>query len=217
MYFIGIDPGKKDLKTTGICILIPGKRGWRVNAGTVFGRKIIKVLSGQLKYQNFYAIEAPVSYGQGKGKMRLWEKYFSQKSFRKRNTSPLPPAFMGKVIENSMEIVNFLEQNGVKKDEQMIETFYPLLKLAVKKRLLPKVRKQLRTVHEFQAFYCAYLSYLHSLNETFWIGYKDGKVFLPKPKYWYKREWRWFEKAWKKKDLLKYKFLESDFLDNSTF
>lgn len=211
MFYIGIDPGKKDLKTTGICVLKETDGKFSVLSKTIIGKNAPRVLLRYLKGVKVISIEAPITYGRGKGKMRLWEKFFSQKPFRKRRASPLPPAFMGNVIDNSMSIVNFLRQKGFRQDVDIIETFYPLLRRVLKKSNLPKFSKRLKTHHEYQAFLCSYVAYLHYRDETFLIGARDGKVFLPKPEYWLKREWKWFEKAWQRKHPFKYKFLKSSF------
>lgn len=142
--FIGIDPGKKTLKTTGVCIMEENDRGLT-----------------KIQTKMILRINIP------------------------RN--PLPPAFMGDVIDNSMIIAEFLKAQGFELDRNIIETFYPLLRRTIKKTALANSKRQFKTPHELQAFYCAYVAYLHSLTETFWIGYEDGKVFLPKPKYWYKK------------------------------
>ena len=215
MFYIGIDPGKKTLKTTGVCIL-EEKRGLiKAQTKTVLGRNVPRIISKYLKNTKVAAIEAPITYGKGKGKMRLWEKFFSQKAFRKRRCNPLPPAFMEDVINNSMVIVEFLKKQGFELNKDIIETFYPLLKRVIRKTVLSKIRSRrngtnFKTPHEYQASYCAYVAYLHSKFETFWIGYEDGKVFLPKPKYWYKKEWKWFEKVFLKKHPFRYKYLTTN-------
>lgn len=210
MFFIGIDPGKKDLKTTGICILEEKYGRFKAITKTVYGKNATRVPVNYLKDTKVVAIEAPISYGSGKGKMRLWEKYFSQKTFRKKHVNPLPPAFMRGVIENSMSIVEFLKQKKFDIDVDIIETFHPLLIKVIKNNLSPKVRIKFKSTHEYHAFYCSFISYLHSINETFSIGYTDGKVFLPMPKFWHKKDWEWFEKTWHKKHPFKYKYLETD-------
>jgi predicted nuclease with RNAse H fold len=211
--FVGIDPGGWNKKTTGICLLRLKGDKVLITSKTIFGKNAIRSIKKILKDAKVITIEAPTSLGKGKGKMRLWEKYLSQKTFRVKGVSPLPPVFLKTTLKTSERIVSFLLSMGLKMDRDVIETFFPLLQKVVKKSILPKTRLKFKSRHELQAFFCSFLSLLHAHQETFFIGYKDGKLFLPQPKYWYKKSFNWFKKEWSRKNPYKYKFLYSNILD----
>ena len=72
-FFIGIDLGGKEKKTTGVCIL--GAEGYCQKCEDVFGKDILKVINPYLKNTEVIAIDAPLTRGRGKGKFRLYEKF----------------------------------------------------------------------------------------------------------------------------------------------
>src|SRR4030043_1982627 len=90
-FFIGIDLGWKEKKTTGICIL---KNEKIILAKDVFGKSILRVINPYLKNTAVIAIDAPLTRGKGKGKLRLYENFFLQKIFRQEKVTPIPPALM---------------------------------------------------------------------------------------------------------------------------
>ncbi|OGY21045.1 MAG: hypothetical protein A2126_00310 [Candidatus Woykebacteria bacterium GWB1_45_5] len=92
MFFIGIDLSWKDKKTTGICILDENRkiRSSRV----VQGAKLLTAIQPFIKKTAVIAVDAPLTIGKGKGKLRLFEKFLLTKPFRPWRTNPLPPAFI---------------------------------------------------------------------------------------------------------------------------
>ena len=78
-FFIGIDLGWKEKKTTGVCVLTKDKC---LKCEDVFGKDVLKVIQSYLKDTETIAIDAPLTKGRGKGKMRLYEKFLSMAAFR---------------------------------------------------------------------------------------------------------------------------------------
>ena len=210
--FAGIDPGSIDGKTTGICFLKKNSN-FHLQTGVIAGKYIQRFLSAKKGKITVTAIKSPAQIGHGKGDMRLWEKYLSQKAFKKRGLSALPPSFVPKVMATGIIARDYLADHGLVENKTIIETHYPLLEKVLKKTVIDKFkpkRKTFRSEHEYQAYLCSIIAYLHNNKETFWIGYKDGLMFLPKPKYWYKKSWDFFNYQWHKKHIFRYKYLKTN-------
>jgi len=232
-FFIGIDLGWKEKKTTGICIL--EKRGQKLvfeenycsKCKDIFGKNILKTINPYLKNTAAIAIDAPLTKGRGKGKMRLYEKFLSTKIFRQERVTPIPPALMSKLCDFAREVRQKLEKKGFVLDLNLIEVFPTLTRKIWEEELvfslLEKILKipcqtenhpfdKLRVMvspsnHQKSALICAILAYLHSNFQTRYLGYKDGFLFLPKISLW-KKDWRQkFYQAWTARDRLKYRRL----------
>ena len=205
-YLIGIDLGGKEKKTTGICILQNKKL---VLIKDVFGRDIIEVINPYLKNTQVIAIDAPLTKGQGKGKMRLYEKFLSTTIFRKEKVNPLPPALMPELCNFAIELVGELEKRGFVLNLNLVETFPTLVEKICKKDLL-LTNFVYRSRHQKSALICACVALLHSQFKTCWLGYKDGFLFLPETSFW-KENWRKkFYQSWEKRPRLKYRRLVSN-------
>lgn len=205
----GIDLGGKTTKTTGVCILkvVNGQVKFdrrRCNFCSVIeGEKLIPYLKQHLAKIKVIAIDAPLTLGPGKGKMRLWEKFLSTKPFRQYKVNPIPPAAIWRLSYHGMEVVSRLSDCGFKLDRNLIETFATLAKIVLKR--LPKTK--CRTQDERDAFVCALIASHHLNQKAFWIGHRDGKLFLPALSFW-KKDWQErFKKIWSEKHPYKYKFL----------
>jgi len=215
--FLGIDLGGKENKTTGICILKEEQRLKIYLKERVFGRELLKKISPYLKWVKVIAIDAPLTRGRGKGKMRLFEKFLSQKIFRENKINPIPPALMPELCNFALELRKKLAKKGFVLDFNLIEAFPTLLKeiLNFKKieELLENEKIEFENEDEKMAFYCAILAFLHSKFKTRYLGYKDGFLFLPELSFW-KESWRKkINNAWKEKDRLKYRYLISNLFD----
>jgi len=200
-YFIGIDLGWKEKKTTGICIF--GAKNYCQGCEDIFGKDILKVIRPYLKNTGVIAIDAPLTKGRGKGKFRLYEKFLSTRIFREARANPIPPALMSKLCDFAFELVKKLEKKGFVLDINLIEVFPTLAKKVIKENLLFK-NSPCQTENQKSALICAQIAALHSQFKTRYLGYKDGFLFLPEISFW-KREWRQkFYQAWKERDRLKY-------------
>ena len=218
-FWIGIDLGWREKKTTGICVLdynppstLPAK-GWAPNkkivlSKDVFGRDVLKTINPYLKDTEVIAIDAPLTKGRGKGKMRLYEKFLSTSIFRKGKVNPLPPALMPKLCETAKEVVEKLEKKGFVLGINLIETFPTLVKKICSQNSLILQRSGLcQTENQKSALICAQVAFLHSQFKTRWLGYKDGFLFLPEISFW-KKDWREkFYQAWRNRPYLKYRRL----------
>jgi predicted nuclease with RNAse H fold len=201
-FFIGIDLGWKEKKTTGVCIL---KNKKIVLIKDVFGRDVIKAINPYLKDTQVIAIDAPLTKGRGKGKMRLFEKFLSTSIFRRERVNPLPPALMPKLCQTAKEVVEKLEKRGFVLGLNLIEVFPTLIEKVCKKEFFLKGGYQ--TENQKSALICAQIALLHSQFRTRWLGYKDGFLFLPEMAFW-KKEWQdKFSQAWKSRPYLKYRRL----------
>ncbi len=218
--FIGIDLGWKEKKTTGLCVLENGKP---VLLQDVFGKDILKIIRPFLKDTKVIAIDAPLTQGRGKGKMRLYEKFLSTSTFRKEKVNPLPPALIFKLADFARELVGKLEKEGFVLGINLIEVFPTLIKKVCREKICPKgslvTRAKRRgkmkvnpegqtsspkTKNQQSALLCAQIALLHSQFKTRWLGYKDGFLFLPEMSFW-KEDWRKkFYRAWKNRPRLKY-------------
>ncbi|MDI6591942.1 MAG: DUF429 domain-containing protein [Patescibacteria group bacterium] len=202
-FYIGIDLGGKEKKTTGVCVLEEKKI---VLLKDVFGRDVLKTINPYLKEMAVIAIDAPLTKGRGKGKMRLYEKFLSTSIFRKEKVNPLPPALMEKLCEFAREIVEKLEKKGFVLGLNLIETFPTLVKKICKENSL-SINFPCQTENQKSASICAKVAFLHSQFKTRYLGYKDGFLFLPEISFW-KREWKEkFYQAWKERPHLKYRYL----------
>ena len=204
-FFIGIDLGGKEKKTTGVCVLENKKI---VLLKDIFGKEILKIINPYLKDTKVIAIDAPLTKGRGKGKMRLYEKFLSTSIFRRGKVNPLPPALMPKLCEMAKEVVEKLEKKGFVLGINLIETFPTLVKKICSQNSLILQRSGLcQTENQKSALICAQVAFLHSQFKTRWLGYKDGFLFLPEMSFW-KKEWREkFYQAWKSRPYLKYRRL----------
>jgi predicted nuclease with RNAse H fold len=201
-FYIGIDLGGKEKKTTGICILVNNKI---VLLKDVFGKDVMKVINPYLKNTQVIAIDAPLTKGRGKGKMRLYEKFLSTKIFRKEHVNPIPPALMPKLVDFAIELVKKLEKRGFVLDLNLIEVFPTLAEKICKREYFLKGDYQ--TENQKSALICAQIALLHSQFRTRWLGYKDGFLFLPEMSFW-KNSWKKkFFQSWTSKPKFKYKHL----------
>ena len=203
-FFIGIDLGWKEKKTTGICVLT--KNSCQL-CKDIFGKDILKVIHPYLKNTEVVAIDAPLTKGRGKGKMRLYEKFLSTKEFRKAKVNPIPPALMSKLTEFAKELVEKLEKKGFVLDINLIETFPTLIKKICSESVFLKdcaCQNECQGENQKSALICAKIALLHSEFKTRYLGYKDGFLFLPAFSFW-KGEWRQkFYQIWKGRERLKY-------------
>lgn len=202
----GVDLGGFKRKTTGICLLKVGKDKWGVKgAWTVESSKTLPVLRPYLPYIKVIAVDGPLTTGRGKGDFRLYEKFLSQKVFRKHRVCPLPPALMPQIGQVGRGLVEQLKRYGFGLDQNLIEVFPTLVRRVVKR--LPK--RKFADRHQEAAFVCAFLAFWHFQNQTFWLGYKDGRLFLPKLSLWKKVWQKRFLRTWEKRHKLKYRLLET--------
>jgi len=201
---IGIDLGGKDKRTTGICILNNNQN--IVLAKDVLGKNLLRTINPYLKNTEVIAIDAPLTKGRGKGKMRLYEKFLSTSIFRKEKVTPIPPALMSEFHKFAMEVTKKLEEKGFVLGINLIEVFPTLIRKISKEAFCPK-NPSLQGENQESAFLCAKIAFLHSQLKTRWLGYRDGFLFLPEMSYW-KKDWRQkFYQAWKSRQRLKYKHL----------
>lgn len=202
-FFIGIDLGWKNKKTTGICVLKDGKI---IFSEDVIGREILRATRPYLKDAKVIAIDAPLTKGRGKGKMRLYEKFLSTRIFRQAKINPIPPALMPEFHKFAMEITKELEEKGFILGINLIEVFPTLVKKICKENFYPK-NSFVKTENQKSALICTIIAFLHSQFKTRWLGYKDGFLFLPEMSFW-KKEWREkFYQAWMQRERLKYHHL----------
>ncbi len=199
-FFIGIDLGWREKKTTGVCILSEDNY---IKCADVFGKDVLKFISPYLKNTEVIAIDAPLTKGRGKGKMRLYEKFLSTSIFRRAKVNPVPPALMSKLCEIAQEIVEKLDKKGFVLGINLVETFSTLIgKICPKSFFLKCLSCQ--TENQKSASICARVAFLHSRFKTRYLGYKDGFLFLPEMSFW-KIGWRRkFYQAWEIRPRLKY-------------
>jgi len=202
-YFIGIDLGWKEKKTTGVCIL--GAENYCQSCKDVFGKDILKVINPYLKNTEVIAIDAPLTKGRGKGKFRLYEKFLSTRIFRQARINPIPPALMPKLCDFAFELVKKLEKKGFVLDINLIEVFPTILKKILEKKFL--LKGPCKTENQKSALICAQIAALHPQFKTRYLGYKDGFLFLPEISFWSKIWRQKFCQAWIQRDRLKYRHL----------
>jgi predicted nuclease with RNAse H fold len=216
-FFIGIDLGIEKKKTSAICILerknfkVCQNKEWCKNCQDIKGKFVFKKLKPFLKNTKIIAIDSPLTKGKGKGRMRLFEKFFSRKVFREAKINPVPPALIPKVCDFGRKLLKKLEKEGFVLDLNLIETSSRISGAFLNSSLLSKFFKTLKTPcktkNQKTAFVAAILAFLHSTFQTRYIGYKDGFLFLPKISFW-KKFWRKkFYFAWKERPRLKYRYL----------
>ena len=170
-----------------------------------------------MKKTKVIAIDAPLTQGRGKGKMRLYEKFLSIGIFRQERVSPLPPALMPSLCSFAKEIVKSFEKRGFVLDINLIETFPTFIQRILAKDFISSLLKGkkiiCRSENQQSALICAIAAYLHFRSQTRYLGYKDGFLFLPAMGLW-KKQWRQkFLKAWKEKPYLKYRYLITNLFD----
>jgi len=212
--FVGIDLGIERKKTSAICILekknqkISPLKDWCQNCKDIFGKEVFKKLKPYLKETRVIAIDAPLTKGRGKGRMRLFEKFFSRKLFRDEKINPVPPALIPKVCDLSLKLRKNLENEGFVLDINLIETSSRLVGSFLNhSNVLKNIGTFCKTKNQKSAFLTALVAYFHSKFQTRYIGYKDGFLFLPKISFW-KKEWRKkFYFVWKERPRLKYRYL----------
>ncbi|MDO8551125.1 MAG: hypothetical protein Q7S03_00375 [bacterium] len=201
---MGIDLGSKDKRSTGLCFLEKTSKGeLKIETQTITGKNLIKTLTPYFPKIKVIAIDGPLSIGPGKGKMRLFEKFLSQKRFRQHQIRTLPPAVIPEIVNIGQELISKLDKRGFQINKNLLETSSSILKNVFKK----ESQRHFSSKDEEDAYYCAYLAYLHSQKQTFFMGYKDGKLFLPKPSLWQKDWWKLFRQAWVNRHPFKYKHL----------
>jgi len=199
-FFIGIDLGGKEKKTTGVCILENKKP---IFLKDVLGGDILKIINPYLKNTKVIAIDAPLTRGRGKGKMRLYEKFLSTSIFRQAKVNPIPPALMPKLSHFAIELVERFEKKGFVLGINLIEVFPTLIKKISKKEFI-FTDFSCQTENQKSALLCAQIAFLHSQFKTRWLGYKDGFLFLPEFSFW-KKEWqKKFYQSWQNRPRLKY-------------
>lgn len=210
-FFIGIDLGGKEKKTTGLCVLRGTKNilsqsrpsPYFICALDVFGKNILRAINPYLKNTGVIAIDAPLTKGRGKGKMRLYEKFLSTSIFRKERVNPLPPALMPELFNFARELIEKLEKKGFVLGLNLIETFPTLVKKIGKENLI-LTDSSCQTENQKSALICAQAAFLHFQFKTRWLGYKDGFLFLPEISFW-KKDWqKKFYQAWMGRPRLKY-------------
>lgn len=197
--------GWKEKKTTGICVLENKKP---VLLKDFFGRELLKVINPFLQETKIIAVDAPLTQGRGKGRMRLYEKFLSTITFRKEKVNPLPPALIFRLSDFAREIVKKLEKEGFILGINLIEVFPTFVrKICKEEAWLKNSLVKPETKNQESALLCAQIALLHSQFKTRWLGYKDGFLFLPEISFW-KKAWREkFYRAWQQKDRLKYRRL----------
>jgi len=216
-YFIGIDLGFEEKKTSAICVLerknfkIFPNENWCKNCKDIRGKDLFKKLKLFLKEAKTIAVDSPLTKGRGKGRMRLFEKFFSRKLFRNSKINPVPPALIPKVLEFGLKLRKRLEKEGFVLDFNLIETSSRIsgafLDFSQISKSLKSLKVFCKTKNQKTAFIAAIVAFLHSKFQTRFIGYKDGFLFLPKISLW-KKSWRKkFYFAWKERPRLKYRYL----------
>jgi predicted nuclease with RNAse H fold len=221
IFVVGIDLGGFKRKTTGSCVLegrgeelavnrtCSGSQ-WKVRKSwTVESQQIIPILKPLLPYIKVIAVDGPLTKGAGKGNFRLYEKFLSQKVFRKYRACPLPPALMPQIGQVGTALAEKLKRYGFFLDKNLIEVFPTLIRAVVKR--LPE--REFVDEHQKAAFVCAFLAFWHLKKQTFWLGYKDGRLFLPEISLWKKVWQKRFLRAWEKRHKLKYRLLRTSAFD----
>ncbi len=220
-YFIGIDLGWRNKKTTGICILeekngsVCPKLDWCLNCKDFLGSRVVEEIKSYLPDTKVIAIDAPLTKGQGKGDMRLFEKFLSTKIFRKEKLNPIPPALMPKLCIFAQEVVFLMENLGFVLNDNLIEVYPTFIQKISGKKLFSLLDKKFKkqpcqSENQKSALICALVAYLHYLDKTRYLGYKDGFLFLPEMYFWQKDWQKKFLNAWNERSFLKYKYLETN-------
>lgn len=220
--FIGIDLGGKNKKTTGICILEEkdGKvcflKDFNSGCHDIIGREIFKTINPYLKKTKIIAIDAPLTVGQGKGKMRLYEKFLSTEIFRQEKINPTPPALISFLSSFARDILENLRKQGFVLNADLIETFSTFTEKIIKDDFYPRLIKgknPCQTQNQQSALICALLAFLHSDFKTRYLGYKDGFVFFPEFSFWNEKWKENFYQAWSQRSRLRYRYLTTNLFD----
>lgn len=216
-FFVGIDLGIESKKTSAICILEQKKEkiepflNWCQNCEDIFGKNVFKKIRPFLKETKIISIDSPLTKGKGKGKMRLFEKFFSREVFRREKINPVPPILIPKVCDFSFKLRKKLEKEGFLLDINLIETSSRLIESFLGYSCIIKSMGidflPCKTKNQKSAFLAAFVAFLHSNFQTRYIGYKDGFLFLPKISLWSKIWQKKFYLAWKERPRLKYRYL----------
>lgn len=202
-FFIGIDLGWKEKKTTGVCVLENQKV---ILLKDIFGRELLKTISPYFKNTKAMAIDAPLTKGAGKGRMRLYEKFLSTSVFRKEKANPKPPALMPEFNKFSLEVSGKLQSRGFSLGINLIETFLTLVNKVSKEKTFFEFSLA-ETENQRSALTSAQIAFLHSQFKTSFLGYRDGFLFLPEMSFW-KKTWKEkFFQAWQERSRLKYHYL----------
>lgn len=220
IFYIGIDLGGKEKRTTGVCVIAKNKGGilsapnWCQKCEDIRGKDVLLKIRPYLKNTKAIAIDAPLTKGRGKGEFRLYEKFLSTKIFRAEKVNPLPPALMPKFCDFARDLKNKLERRGFILDINLIGVFPTLIKKLCRPNLtevgpLSNLQRTdlCQTKNQKSALICAILAELHSNFKTRWLGYKDGFLFLPEMSFWEKSWKQKFYQAWTERDRLKYRRL----------
>lgn len=206
---MGIDLGGEDRKTTGICFLKKNGNLSFFNCDiceVVFGKDLFQEIEPYLSKVKVIAIDAPLTSGKGKGKMRLFEKFLSTRIFREEKISPLPPALMPSLCEFAKKIRKKLEKKGFILNLNLLETFPTFVEKIVSEKFFI-LNPPCKSKHQRSAFICALLAFFHFEGKTKFLGYKDGLLFLPEFPLWSKNFKKKFILAWREKSRLKYRYL----------
>lgn len=220
-FLIGIDLGGRDKKTTVLCVLEQSGKGifpaelYCRKCEIFLGKDVFKRLKPYLDNTKVVAIDAPLTAGKGKGKMRLYEKFLSQKVFRIERASPLPPALMRDFSSFAQEVGKKFEGRGFVPDVNLIEVFPSLAQKVVASDFVSNfLKKTCRSEDQKSASFCAILAYLHSIFKTRYLGYKDGFLFLPEMSFWNPVWKEKFHRAWQDKPFLHYRRLITNLFQN---
>lgn len=218
-FFIGIDLGGKDKKTTGLCVLA---ESGALECEMVKAKDVLLKIRSYLKNTKAIAIDAPLTKGRGKGEFRLYEKFLSTRIFRVKKVSPLPPALMAKFCDFARDLKNKLEKRGFVLGINLIEVFPTLTKKLCRPNFtedgpLSTLQRTglCQNKNQKSALICAILAELHFNFKTRWLGYKDGFLFLPEISLW-EKSWRQkFYRAWLERDRLKYRRLITNIFERN--
>lgn len=220
--FIGVDLGGKNKKTTGICIL--EEKGGKISflkehcfsCCDIVGQEIFKTINPYLKETKIIAIDAPLTAGRGKGKMRLYEKFLSTEIFRKEKINPTPPALVPFLSSFAREILGNLNKKGFVLNINLIETFSTFTKRIIKDDFYSQLiegKNPCQTQNQQSALICALLAFLYSNFRTRYLGYKDGFVSLPEFSFWNEKWKKIFYQIWDQRSRLKYRYLTTNLFD----
>jgi len=225
---IGIDLGGWEKKTTGVCVLEVNEKlkpigNYCSSCQITSGSHLITNIKPYLKDTSIIAVDGPLTKGQGKGKMRLWEKFLSTSIFRKAKINPLPPILMPEIVQEGLWLVQKLKNYGFSLDLNVIETFPTFVSEVcgtgknLRKQIQKVTKKEIiippcSNSHQRSAFICALVAFLHSQNLTSFLGYRDGCLIVPAFQFWTTKWQILFKEAWQGKDYLKYRHLKTDLI-----
>lgn len=208
--FLGIDLGGYTRKTTGICFFTETKNGIEYDLQEdIKGKKLFKNILPHLESTQTIAIDCPLTLGKEGGGMRIYERFLFKKIFAKEGVLPIPPILMKNFCHFGIKIRRRLEDRGFKLNQNLIESFSPLLeKVIFKKVLLKEIGlkrfPQMLTKHQKSAFFLGALAYLHHKRKTSYFGGPDGFLYLPKIFMWKKKWQEIFKGEFDRRDKRKY-------------